>query len=375
MPCVSISFSNSSRENTSSISTPCTVWPACNPAAVSTATLKSTPLRVRACVNVNGKGTCTTVANTTADGVVCEDGDLCTVGDKCENGACKSGEVKVCAQCFKCNPKTGLCEVDPNQVDKPCNDNNKCTENDKCTVTGTCVGTPVNCNDNNECTADSCDPATGCVHTKLTGTPCETGNKCTADLCDQGVCKQGAVNVTCPQCQACDPTTGTCKAASEGLPCEDGNLCTVGDKCENGTCKPGTAKQCSQCETCVADKGCVPDTSKNGQQCNDNNACTTGETCQNGVCTGGSVKTCGDCHACNPATGTCDPVSGTTCGMPGSGRTCCAGACCMSDEICCATGRNAGKCGRATTKACNNDNQCCSGSCPTVPMGQARVCA
>jgi hypothetical protein len=33
----------------------------------------------------------------------------------------------------------------------------------------------------------------------------------------------------------------------------------------------------------------------------------------------------------------------------------------------------AGKCGRASGAACNNNNQCCSGSCPGT--GSNRTCA
>ncbi len=242
------------------------------------------PCKVDACDPATGQ---CIVAN--ADGALCEDGDLCTTGDTCKNGTCQPGPVTVCDQCFRCEPTTGLCEVDLDQVGKTCNDKNACTENDKCTETGTCVGTPVNCDDNNECTADTCDPETGCVHTKLTGTPCETGNKCTADVCDNGACKQGPASVTCPQCQACDPATGTCRAIANGTPCEDGNLCTTGDTCQNGTCKSGTAITCPTGQTCKTDTGkCV---------------CTTGTTCGTNCCT--SREVC--CAAGTKKAGQCKP--------------------------------------------------------------------
>jgi hypothetical protein len=276
------------------------------------------PCRVRACVN----GKCTTVANTSADGAPCTDGDVCTLNDTCQGGICKPGNVKVCDQCQKCANVGGVatCVPDLSQDDKPCEDGNKCTLNDTCKA-GVCVSGPLkDCDDNNECTTDSCDPATGnCVHTKQTGTSCDTGNKCTADLCDNGVCKQGEVNVTCPQCQVCDTTTGTCKNVENGTSCEDGDVCTLGDTCQGGTCKSGPIKTCNECQVC-ADVGgvatCVANTSKNGTSCNDNLGCTTSDKCQDGVCTGTSTCTGRMSFCCGVGTtrvGTCQRPPGDDC--------------------------------------------------------------
>jgi hypothetical protein len=305
------------------------------------------------------------------NGTPCETGNLCTA-DTCQNGTCAQGPVDVTCpdeQCQKCNPSTGMCQPVANGT--ACNDGNACTVNDTCQAGFCTAGAPRVCDDNNECTQDTCDPATGCVHTPLTGTPCETGNKCTADTCDNGVCKQGPPSVTCPQCQVCDPDRGTCVNLANGTACEDGDVCTLGDTCQNGTCVSGPVKTCGQCQVCANVGGvatCVADTSKNGQTCNDGNACTTGETCQNGVCTGGTPKNCNDGNectqdSCDQTTGTClhTPLTGTPCGMPGSGRTCCNGTCCMSGNICCATKPE--KCGRPTGAGCTNRNQCCSDVC------------
>ena len=89
----------------------------------------------------------------------------------------------------------------------PCDDDNACTENDTCSG-GACDGTPVDADDGNECTDDSCDPATGAVHTP-NADPCDDGDACTeGDLCSGGVCTGDPV--VCPQGLACDSETGDC---------------------------------------------------------------------------------------------------------------------------------------------------------------------
>lgn len=277
------------------------------------------------------------------NGLPCETGNLCT-GDFCENGTCKQGPVNVTCpdeQCQKCNPTTGGCEPIANGT--PCDDGNKCTVNDTCQA-GLCTpGLPLACDDGNECTEDSCDPATGCVHTPLTGTPCETGNKCTTDTCDNGVCKQGPQTVTCPQCQVCDTGTGTCKAVANGTPCEDGDLCTTGDTCQNGTCQPGAVKTCpntgNPCTVSVCNKStgiCEVQNRPNGTGCSDGNVCTTGDSCQNGVCVGTAVV-------------------------------------CTAPQICCPSGMHAGTCKLPGGATCTANGQCCSNSC-AGPAGN-RKCA
>jgi len=112
-------------------------------------------------------------------GQVCDDGNVCTVNSTCDGA--------------------GVCTVVGSVVDgTPCNDGNACTTADGC-VAGVCVGgPPPNCNDGNICTTDTCDPATGCVHTPNTLT-CSDGNVCTtADACAAGMCVGGPP-------QACPP--------------------------------------------------------------------------------------------------------------------------------------------------------------------------
>lgn len=80
-----------------------------------------------------------------------------------------------------CEPATG-CSNPPIADDTPCDDSDACTQTDLCKV-GQCKGSnPPSCDDGKQCTQDSCDPATGCVHTLIT--PCcgndikEAGEEC-----------------------------------------------------------------------------------------------------------------------------------------------------------------------------------------------------
>jgi hypothetical protein len=342
--------------------------------------------KVKACIN----GSCGFV--NLPDGTLCDDGDLCTRTDTCQNGTCVGSNPVVCTaldQCHNvgtCDPATGVCSNPPKPNDTACDDGNECTVNDTCQDGACTPGAPRNCDDNNECTADTCDPATGCVHTPLPGQPCNQSNKCRTDVCNaSGQCEPGPATVTCPQCHVCDPDSGTCTAVTNGTLCEDGNLCTVGDTCQNGTCQPGAAKTCpstgNQCTESVCNKttgACETRNKSNGTSCNDGNACTTGETCQDGACIGGTLKNCDDKNectqdSCDPTTGIClhTPLTGTPCGMPGSSRTCCNGMCCQSGNICCSS--TPARCGGGTGSSCKNNNDCCSGSCVGPVMN--KTCA
>jgi hypothetical protein len=83
-----------------------------------------------------------------------------------------------------------------------CDDDNACTA-DSCDPATGCVHTPISCDDGNVCTTDSCDPATGCVHTPIS---CDAGDVCTADSCDPA---SGCVHTPIPGCVVCDPSSPT----------------------------------------------------------------------------------------------------------------------------------------------------------------------
>ncbi|HEY3123501.1 MAG TPA: hypothetical protein VGK70_05510 [Thermoanaerobaculia bacterium] len=66
-------------------------------------------------------------------------------------------------------------------VDADCNDNNACNT-DAC-VSNVCQHTAINCNDDLFCTDDSCNPASGCVHTAHVCV--DDGNICTDEVCNE----------------------------------------------------------------------------------------------------------------------------------------------------------------------------------------------
>src|SRR5262249_27226304 len=103
---------------------------------------------------------CSSTCQLDPAGTACDDRHVCTVN---ANGCNATGGL----------PVTGFTTL-------ACNDGNACTTADTC-AGGVCVGGPApNCNDSNACTADSCAPATGCVHTTIS---CDDSNLCTTDTC------------------------------------------------------------------------------------------------------------------------------------------------------------------------------------------------
>src|SRR5207248_307768 len=138
-----------------------------------------------------------------------------------------------------CDPASG-CVHTANHV--ACNDGNACTTNDTCSG-GQCIGGAApSCDDGNACPDDTCNPATGSMHTNTTE-PCTDGNACTTnDTCSPGSYARSLPDTRpiCNPCtdDSCDPTTG-CVHANNTLPCNDGNACTTNDACSGGRCVGG----------------------------------------------------------------------------------------------------------------------------------------
>jgi hypothetical protein len=159
-----------------------------------------------------------------------------------------------------------------------------------------CTGGPTrDCNDDNPCTDDSCNPASGCVHTNNLNA-CSDGNACTiGDLCSGGACHAGPPlscddNNPCTD-DACNPATG-CVHINNSNACNDGNACTRSDVCVNGTCVGSNPIVCTAADQCHDGGICNPATGAcsgaarpDGTACDDGNLCTSGETCQSGTCT------------------------------------------------------------------------------------------
>ncbi len=226
-------------------------------------------------LNCNDNNVCTSDSCNPGTGCVhadaagpCDDGNPCTTADQCgSGGACVGGPPLDCndgnfCTADSCNPASGCVHAD---ISASCNDNNVCTtdscnpatgcvhtaasgscdDGNPCTTADTCSGgscvggPPLDCSDSNACTADSCNPASGCVHTDITAVLCNDDNVCTND--------------------ACNPATG-CFHTSNAAPCDDGNACTTGDTCSGGSCQPGaTPLNCNDNNICTADS-CNPST-------------------------------------------------------------------------------------------------------------------
>ena len=256
-----------------------------------------------------------------------------------------------------CNPASGC--VHTNNT-SPCNDGNACTTNDTCGG-GICNGGPApSCDDGNPCTTDTCDPASGCHSTNNTN-PCDDGNACTTnDTCGGGTCNGGPA----PSCDdgnvctddTCNPSSG-CVHTSNTNPCDDGNACTSGDVCGGGTCHAGAPVVCGDNNPCTDDScnpasGCV--FTNNTGPCNDGNACTTNDTCGGGSCHGGAPPSCDDGNVCT--TDGCNPASGCT--HTNNTDPCDDGNACTTSDTC-----GGGSCHGGAPPNCDDGNVCTTDGC------------
>jgi hypothetical protein len=351
----------------------CTVNDSCKAGKCKAGAVKScsddNPCTTHSCDLAKG---CT---QTSDDGAPCSDDNPCTIGDQCKAGGCSPGAVKPCTAtgpCYTaaCDLVTGKCAFDYAAKGLPCDDGNACTGKDSCDK-GKCKGTVGGCNDGNACTADSCDKATGCVHS-ATKAACEDGDACTlTDACKSKVCTAGALK-TCDDGEgctvdSCDHKTGACQFS--GLPMQatacdaDGSVCSVGDKCKDGKCLPGASKDCDDNNPCTTDS-CAKATGckhlANTEACDsDGSLCTVGDVCAGKVCTAGTAKTCDDKQHCTEDS--CDAKTGKCVhdGGPQQGKACDAdGSVCSVGDQC-----KGGKCTPGAKKSCDDGNSCTTDSC------------
>jgi len=289
----------------------------------------------------------------------CDDGSACTVADTCSLGSCvgtprSCDDANVCTT-DSCDPATG-CVNTPRSG--PCDDHDACTTGDAC-AGGRCVGTRRNCNDGNVCTDDSCNPATGCVHTPNTAS-CDDGNACTTvDVCKGGTC----VGSTPPSCDdgnvctddSCDPATG-CVHTPNTAPCDDFDACTTGDTCSGGRCVGRAARSCDDGNPCTDDScnpltGCVH--TPNSAPCDDLDACTMGDTCAGGRCVG-APRSCDDGNGCTDDT--CRPEIG--CVHTANRAPCDDGDACTTADTC-----SGGICVGGPPRSCDDGNPCTDDAC------------
>ena len=293
----------------------------------------------------DGSGVCQ--SNHEANGLSCSDGVYCNGAETCQDGVCALGP-----------PVPDCCEVDGD-----CDNHNVCDGGESC-VSHTCVpGTQLDCNDSNPCTTDSCDPDDGCQHVDNTD-PCSDGNACTTnDTCAAGVCVGGLA----PNCDdsnvctddSCNPASG-CVHTNNTVTCDDANACTTNDTCANGACVGGAPPDCSDGNVCT-DDACTPASgcthTNNAVSCNDGNACTTSDTCSAGSCVGGPPPDCNDGNVCTDDS--CDMVLG--CQHVNNTAPCSDGNVCNGVEMC-----QGGTCQAGTSLNCNDSNVCTDDTCDAV---------
>ena len=112
--------------------------------------------------------------------------DACTSPDTCHAGTCLANDI-VCDDGDACTGIETCDTVGGCQAGAPlnCDDGDTCTGIETCDTVGGCqAGAPKNCDDGDARTTDSCNSATGCVHTDNTA-PREGD---AAETCVDGQC-------------------------------------------------------------------------------------------------------------------------------------------------------------------------------------------
>jgi MYXO-CTERM domain-containing protein len=314
----------------------------------------------------DARGSC--VNANVVDNTPCPDGNKCNGDEGCKTGVCTSpanfscDDNNLCTS-ESCDPVTGCAHTKLNGTS--CLDANKCNGSETC-VTGVCTaGTALDCNDNNPCTTDSCTAANGCSNAKQNGTSCLDANKCNgAEMCVTGVCTAGTPldcddNNPCTD-DTCDPAGGCAHTAvAVATKCDDGNVCNGISTCSGTVCTAGTPLSCDDGNVCT-DDSCVAATGckfvNNTADCSDNNLCTQDDKCALGVCKGGAAPNCNDNEACT--TDTCDAGKGCLHAPVGDGGDCDDGNDCSTGDQCVA-----GKCKASGGKVCDDAKDCTQNTC------------
>jgi hypothetical protein len=275
-----------------------------------------------------------------AAGTTCADSNVCNGSETCNgSGSCVAGTAlpiddgNPCTADV-CTPATGAVTHNPVAVGTSCADNNLCNGNETCNAAGSCItGTAPTVDDANPCTIDSCNPASGVIHT-----PTSSGSACgDADLCNGQEACNGA---------------GLCVTVVPGPTISDGNPCT-NDVCvpstgvvnhprlpTNSSCSDGNV--CNGAETCSSTAVCrvvfPPGPPPVGTSCSDGNACNGSEVCvSGGICAPGTPVVTNDSNPCT--TDSCNTQTGAVSHTPvSSGTSCVDGDVCNGTELCDASG-------------------------------------
>jgi hypothetical protein len=261
-------------------------------------------------------------------GTSCEDGNACNGRETCSGQAqCLPGTPPPLSDgnpCTldSCDAALGV-RHSPVAAGTSCADQDACDGAETCDASGACRdGVPLDLDDHNPCTVDSCQAATGAVHTPLpAGTSCADADQCnSAEACDgSGQCRSGAPSTSddgnpCT-IDACDPLGGvTHPPAPAGTSCDDGNPCNGHGACNGaGSCVDAAPPNLDDGNPCTADS-CDPATGvkhepvANGSACGDTNPCNGSEACTDGVCQLGVAPALDDHNPCTEDR--CDAATG-----------------------------------------------------------------
>ncbi len=245
-------------------------------------------------------------------GVTGELGDPCSSDSQCDTGHCASG---VCCQeacddaCMACNLQGSVGSCLALADGSACGDDSNVCDGGETCQDGVCLaGGALNCDDGSVCTADSCDPATGCVHVAM---DCNDDDSCTTDSCDPAA---GCQNLP----------------AADGSSCADANVCNGQETCQAGVCSAGSPLDCHNDDPCTDESchpasGCQYNPVADGAVCASTNQCLAGGTCQSGACQGGAPVTCDDHNACTQDS--CLPDAGCVFDALPNGSACGGGLC------------------------------------------------
>jgi hypothetical protein len=324
-----------------------------------------------------------------AAGLSCSDGNACNGAETCNgSGACVAGAAPTVndnnpCTTDSCNPSTGVSHT-PLAAGSSCSDGNACNGAETCNGSGACVaGAAPTIDDSNPCTTDACNPSTGVSHTPLAnGISCSDGNACNGvEKCNgSGTCQPGtapAVDDGNPcTADSCNPATGVVHSpVAAGTSCSDGNVCNGLETCNGASvCLAGTPLVVSDNNPCTADS-CDPSTgvhhtpAATGTLCSDGNACNGLETCNGAsACLPGTPPTVDDGNPCTADS--CDPSTGVHNTPVSAGTSCSDGNVCNGLEKC----NGSGSCQPGAPLAVDDGNPCTTDVCdPSTGVAHTSV--